>query len=177
MRAWMPVLSIRTALPVLLACALISGGCLASRTEAPLAEAPRAVDSRAQMRAELLEAAAAQPLDPKKTFEEAQRRYTQDIRFGLYDDAVEWVEPDLKPAFRQAAHRFREIRFSDYVIESVEIDEAATQAVATVLYRGYSLSQPFEREIRIQQHWRRKVPTQEWFVQPAIDQLLETAGG
>lgn len=112
------------------------------------------------------------PLDKKATFEEAQHRYTTNIRYGLYEDALPFVEPELQPQFQGAIRRFRELRFSDYAVESIDIDAARTQATAVVRYRGYSLSSPLERELRIVQRWRRKVPTNHWYVTPDFGAFL-----
>jgi hypothetical protein len=86
------------------------------------------------------------------------------------------VEPELQPRFQEAMDRFRELRFSDYSTESIDINPARTQATAVVRFRGYSLSSPFEREIRIVQRWRRQVPTQNWYVTPDFDTLLGPTG-
>jgi len=117
------------------------------------------------------------PLDNKKTFEEAQKRYTVNIRFGMYEDALPFVEPELQPRFQQAIRELRELRFSDYHIENIEIDSLRTEATATVLYRGYWLSSPFEQEIRVVQRWRRVVPTNDWYVTPDFKRMLNPADG
>jgi hypothetical protein len=117
------------------------------------------------------------PLDKKETFKEAQKKYTANIRYGLFEDAKPFVEPELQPRFQEAIARFRELRLSDFRIESIDIDRAKTSATAVVQYRGYWLSSPFEREIRVVQRWRRQVPTQNWYVTPDFDTLLGPAGG
>jgi len=118
----------------------------------------------------------AYPLDKKATFEEAQQKYTANIRFGLFEEAKPFVEPEFQPRFQEAMHRFRELRFSDYTTESIDINPARTEATAVVRYRGYWLSSPFERELRVVQRWRRKVPTHNWYVTPDFDTLLDPAG-
>jgi hypothetical protein len=117
------------------------------------------------------------PLDNKKTFEEAQKRYTNNIRYGLFEDAMPFVEPELQPRFQQAMRDFRELRFSDYTVENVEIDPLRTKATAVVLYKGYWLSSPYERELRIVQRWRREVPTHDWYVTPDFERMLNPSDG
>jgi hypothetical protein len=117
------------------------------------------------------------PLDNNATFEEAQKRYTANIRYGLFEDALPFVEPELKPRFQESVQRFREIRFSDYRIESIDIDPERTHATVVVRYSGYWLSSPYEREILVVQQWRREVPTHDWFVTPDFATLLDPAGG
>ena len=121
-------------------------------------------------------AVATYPLDKAGTFKEAQHLYPSNIRFGLFEEAKPFVEPELQPRFQEAMNRFRELRFSDYSTESIDINPARTEATAVVRYRGYSLSSPFEREIRIVQRWRRQVPTQNWYVTPDFDTLLRPTG-
>ena len=112
------------------------------------------------------------PLDKKGTFEEAQQAYTANLRYGLFEDAKTFVEPALQPDFDVAIQRLREVRFSDYRVESVDIDALRAQATAVVVYRGYWLSSPYEREVRVVQQWRRVLPTQEWYVTPDWQALL-----
>jgi len=121
-------------------------------------------------------AVATYPLDKKGTFADAQHRYTTNIRFGLFEDAKAFVEPQLQPRFQEAMTRFRELRLSDYSTESIDINAGRTEATAVVLFRGYSLSSPFEREIRVVQRWRRQVPSQNWYVTPDFDALLGPTG-
>ena len=122
-------------------------------------------------------AVATHPLDKKGTFQDVQQRYTANIRYGLYDEAVPFVEPELQLRFKREIVRLRELRFSDYVIENLEIDPLRTEATVVVKYRGYWLSSPFEREIVAVQRWRRRVPSQTWYVTPDFDALLEPGAG
>lgn len=121
-------------------------------------------------------AAVTAPMDKKGTFEEIQARYTANIRYGLLEEALPLVEPELQPRFREAMQRLRELRLSESVVESIEIDPARTRATAWVLYRGYWLSSPFEREVRVEQQWRRAAPSQRWYVTPPLDALLAPTG-
>ena len=52
------------------------------------------------------------------------------------------------------------------------MDALKTEARAVVVYRGYWLSSPFEREIRVVQHWHRTPPSQDWYIRPDFDALL-----
>jgi hypothetical protein len=42
--------------------------------------------------------------------------------------------------------------------------------------RGYWLSSPFEREMRVFQRWRRQVPAHNWYVTPDFEALFGPAG-
>ncbi len=119
---------------------------------------------------------ATSPLDRKGQFEEIQGRYTSDIRFGMFEDALAVVEPEHKPRFEREMERMRGIRFSDHRIERIEYGPNVMRATATVRYRGYWLSSPFEREVRVTQQWRREAPSQRWYVTPDFDQLIDPPG-
>ena len=116
------------------------------------------------------------PLDKQGKFEEAQEKYTSNLRYGLYDDAREFVEPEFQARFSEATHRFRELRLSDYRVESIDMDPLRSEAVAVVVFRGYWLSSPYEREMRVVQRWRRVLPTQNWFVTPDLEAMITPPG-
>jgi hypothetical protein len=122
-------------------------------------------------------AVATYPLNKQGKFEDAQKKYTTDIRFGMYDEAIGFVEPEEQNRFRQEMDRLREVRFSDYRIDSIQMNPAKTEAVAHVVLRGYWLSSPFEQEVRAVQKWRRIAPTQNWYVTPDWDALLKPPSG
>lgn len=113
------------------------------------------------------------PLNKKGKFEVAQKKYTTNIRYGLYDEALGFVEPEEQARFRQEMVRLREVRFSDYRIESIQMNPGRTQATAHVMLKGYWLSSPFEQEVRAVQKWRRAAPTQNWYVTPDWTALLK----
>jgi hypothetical protein len=119
---------------------------------------------------------ATRPLARKATFEEVQKGYCDDIRFGVYEDAVEVVEPALRGDFLAAQRGLRDIRFTGYRIDSIEIDPMRTQAQATVVYTGYWLSSPYEREIEVIQRWRLEVATRNWYVTPPLETMLDPPG-
>jgi hypothetical protein len=116
------------------------------------------------------------PLDKKGKFEAVQEKYTSNLRYGLYDDAKEFVEPEFKARFSEAMDRFKELRLSDYRVESIDMDALRAEAVAVVVFRGYWLSSPYEREIRIVQRWRRELPSQNWLVTPDLDAMITPPG-
>lgn len=141
-------------------------------------------DTRAPAtRAPVAQAASPEPVTPAPTsarpvsivfpqpIEVAVRRYANDVRFRLFDSAVGFVEPDLRPQFRAATDQLRTIRFTGVTIEQVELDELGTTAIATVRWRGHWLESPFERELRTTQHWRRDDASQTWYVTPELEAL------
>jgi len=117
------------------------------------------------------------PLNTKGKFEVVQKKYTTDIRFGLFDEALRFVEPAEQARFRLEMDRLREVRFSDYRIDSIQFNPGRTEAIAHVMLRGYWLSSPFEQEVRAVQKWRRAAPTQNWYVTPDWAALLKPPTG
>lgn len=134
-------------------------------------------------RAQVTQAVPREPVSPAPTsvpttqlvfpepIERVVRRYTNDVRFRLFDSAVGFVEPDLRSEFRVATDHLRTIRFTGVTIEQVEVDEAGTTAIATVRWRGHWLQSPFERELRTTQRWRRDEASQSWYVTPELEAL------
>ena len=55
------------------------------------------------------------PFGKKETFEEIQRRYTTDIHYGLYDRAIERVEPRKE---RERARRKSSLRNEGFIVRS-----------------------------------------------------------
>jgi hypothetical protein len=115
------------------------------------------------------------PFGKKQTFEEIQRRYTSDVHYGLYDRAIQVVEPELRPRFREMASALDELRITSIEVDSLTIDSRRANATVQVRYRGYWLSSPIEREVTVTQRWRRDVPTDDWYVTPEFDDVLEAA--
>jgi len=116
------------------------------------------------------------PMDKKGTFKEIQAEYTANIRYGMYEKALPYVEPELRESFKAMRKQYEEIRFIDYVIERIEMNEAKTEATAVVRYEGYWLSSPFQQDIEVVQKWRRTPPSQSWFVTPELDSLVASGG-
>jgi hypothetical protein len=115
--------------------------------------------------------APAAPLVFPEPIERVVRRYANDVRFRLFDSAVNFVEPELRSQFRVATDHLRTIRFTGVTIEKVELDEPGTTAIATVRWRGHWLKSPFERELRTTQRWRLDETTQNWYVTPELEAL------
>lgn len=115
---------------------------------------------------------ATRPLEPRVQLEETIRRYTSDLRYGRIDAAAARVEPDLRDRFQARARALRGIRFTDCHLEQLLLEPGASSAEAVVVYRGYWLSSPFEREVRVVQRWRRDASWQ-WLLTPDLETLIE----
>jgi hypothetical protein len=97
----------------------------------------------------------ADPLGRENSLEEAQRRYTQLVRWGDIEKASAYVDPELHEAFLAHGPQLELLRFTDFEVGSIEYgdDDSAT---VTVTYRAYSETTFVERSIREEQQWHRE---------------------
>lgn len=150
----------------------LAGGCAfpKSATQTPVTPVPVGPVPVAQVPvAQTPMSGDAEPLVMEEPIEVIVRRYVNDMRFRLFDSAVNFVEPDLRPQFRAATDHLQTVRFTGVTIEQVDVDERGTTAIATVRWRGHWLRSPFERELRTTQHWRRAEPGNTWYITPELD--------
>ena len=56
------------------------------------------------------------PLDRRGEFKEAQTQFTQYVRWGEFQEASKFVDPELREEFMTFAPEFSDLRFSDYEI-------------------------------------------------------------
>lgn len=118
---------------------------------------------------------ATRALEPRAALEETIERYTSDIRYGRIDEAAARVEPALQGRFKAKARALADVRFTDSRVDQLTFAPDRKSAEAVVLYRGYWLSSPFEREVRVVQHWRQE-RSFDWIVEPDLDALLAGPG-
>lgn len=109
-------------------------------------------------------------LGRRNALEEAQRSYTQRMRWGDIERASEYVHPDLRDAFLTYAPAFRDIRITDFEIHKVDFDDMS--ATVRVTYHAYSLSTALEKRIDETQKWER-AGGNTWWVRPELQGLLD----
>ena len=108
-----------------------------------------------------------------------QREYTNALRWGDPDVAMNYVHPELREAFVEHAQNFKQIRVTDYEVGKIEwgSEEKATAKVV-VTYRAYSMLSMVEKEIRETQEWERlSENANDWVVRPKIDHLIDSVAG
>jgi hypothetical protein len=118
---------------------------------------------------------ATRALEPRAELEETIERYTSDVRYGRIDEAAARVEPALQGRFKAKARALADVRFTDSRLDTLTFAPDRKSAEAVVVYRGYWLSSPFEREIRVVQHWRQQ-RSFDWILEPDLDALLAGPG-
>ena len=122
-------------------------------------------------------AALADPLGRGSALEDAQLRYTQQVRWGNLDAASEFVDPALREEFLSQAPAFEAVRITDYEIGRIDWGEHRDSATVRVTYRAYSLASLQEKRIDEEQHWVRPGSGNTWFVKPELAGLLEPFPG
>jgi len=107
-----------------------------------------------------------------------QREYTNALRWGNPDKALDFVHPDLRADFAEQAKKFQEIRVTDYDVGKVSWGEEQASATLVVTYRAYSMTNMVEKEIRETQHWvRLSKRANDWVVKPRIEHLIDGVAG
>ena len=114
-------------------------------------------------------------LEPRAELQETIDRYLSDVRYARIDEAATRVDPALQDAFKAKARRLADVRFTDVRIESLTFASDNASAEAVVVYRGYWLSSPFERDIRVVQNWYRQ-RSFDWMVEPDLDAVVAGPG-
>ena len=112
------------------------------------------------------------PSGRRTSLEEAQRRYTQLVRWGEIKRAAAFVEPELREEFLSYAPYFEQIRITDADTEEVELDADDSAAVA-VTYYAYSFATFQEKRIFETQEWTRYDGVQNnWLVRPQLGEIV-----
>jgi len=116
----------------------------------------------------------ADPTGRLTALENAQRRYTQLVRWGEIRRASAYVEPDLREEFLSYEPFFKQIRFTDTEAEEVKLDPSEDTASVEVTYHAYSLTTFQEKQIIETQQWTRHGGVQNnWLVRPEIAEIVE----
>lgn len=122
-------------------------------------------------------AAFGDPMGREWALEGAQLRYTQHVRWGDFDAASAFVDPDAREAFLGQAPAFDGIRITEYDIGRIEYEGNREAATVRVIYHGYSLATAQEWRIEEEQRWVRPGRDNTWWVKPKLAGLLEPLAG
>jgi hypothetical protein len=117
------------------------------------------------------------PLDRRGQFEDTQTRFTQHVRWGNFEEASKFVEPEIREQFMSCAPELSDLRFSDYEITQIDIQDGLKSASVQVRYTGYLLSMPVERSVNLTEEWTRDEATGVWTVKLDIEKLRDTLAG
>ena len=111
------------------------------------------------------------PMGRKYSLENAQRRYTDAIRWGQFDKAAVFVVPEALEEFQSFADAFGQIRITDYEIGRMVLDDEKRNATVHVTYRGYRDGAYVDKPLREVQEWVRKSGN-DWWVRPQMSSLV-----
>jgi hypothetical protein len=113
------------------------------------------------------------PMGHKNAFNQAQRQYTQYLRWGEIGKASVFVDPEQKQAFLAQAPVFETMRITDFSMG--ELEYLGETAKVSVTYEGYSLETFVERKIREDQNWYRE-GTNHWLVRSDVSGFAKVFG-
>jgi hypothetical protein len=112
------------------------------------------------------------PLSSGAAFDDAQRRFTQLVRWGQWEKASEMVAPDSRSRFAEVMKSLSDVRFTDWEIVQLEMGEGFHTAHVVVRVAGYRESTLTHHEARMAQEWERKDGiSSHWIVRPALDEV------
>lgn len=117
-------------------------------------------------------------LDPwghSEDLEEAQLRYTQFVRWGDFERASDFVDPELRDQFLHQSQQFHSVRFTEYRIHSVDMSDKES-ATARVSYHAYHLATLLEGVVDETQDWYWN-SDDGWRVRPSLRQLRASVLG
>lgn len=120
------------------------------------------------------------PDDPFKrqfSLEDAQKEYTDYVRWSKFEDAVAFVRPEERRAYLSRMPEFDVIRFTDWDVTPWEFEDvdAKNKAIIEVTYRGYSMRTPIEVKIIEIQTWEREGKGNSWSVRSEFENLDQLA--
>jgi hypothetical protein len=116
------------------------------------------------------------PLGRQEALEDAQRRYTDFVRWGDLGRASRYLEPEARAAFLRNVAQLEHIRVTDFDVEDLEYD-GEDEVHLIVTYYGFSLLTAVEGRFREHQHWTRNPGLKNrWTVKTDLDQVLASVG-
>ena len=116
------------------------------------------------------------PLGRQEALEDAQRRYTDFVRWGDLGRASNYLAPEDRASFLQNVAQLEHIRVTDFDIQDLEYD-GEEEVHLVVTYYGFSLLTAVEGRFREHQHWTRDPGLKStWRVKTDLDQVLASVG-
>ena len=104
------------------------------------------------------------PWGHRRSLEDAQRTYTRMVRWGDFHKASVWVDPDLVDSFLDDALKLSEVRFTDYEIGALDMEDDT--ATVRVQYHAYHAATLLEGTLYETQDWYYE--DGKWRVRPRL---------
>ena len=117
------------------------------------------------------------PLKREFSLSEIQKRYTNLVRFGAFQQATRYVDPALIDTFLENFPAPTELVFTDFDSGRIQFDESTGRkdAVVKVNYSAYYTHGAVLFNIVETQSWYRTGPTNSWKVRPSFEGLEKLA--
>jgi len=116
--------------------------------------------------------------DQQDALKEAQRKYTELVRWGEIEGASAYVDPAFVPTFLDNAQAFENIRFTDFESGPLQFSDDAETATINVVYHAYSTRTLIEKKFREEQEWYRdESANNTWRVRSNLDLIAKNLGG
>jgi hypothetical protein len=116
--------------------------------------------------------------DKAYALEEAQRRYTELVRWGEIERASAYVDPALAADFLVTAERFQDIRFTDFENGRLQFGEDSDTATVDVVYHAHSTRTLVDKKFREHQEWYREASAGNgWRVRPDLAAIASELSG
>ena len=118
------------------------------------------------------------PFERGEALKQAQRKYSEALRWGNLEKAATYVAPEMKSEFLAYSDVFDTLRISDYDIGEVDLNEdTLASAEVDVTYHGFVLPQYIEKRVKDHQVWYRDEESgNDWRVRPELALMLDGFG-
>lgn len=114
----------------------------------------------------------------ERALEDAQRKYTELVRWGELDRASFYVDPAIADAYLDIAELFADIRFTNFESGALQFGEDFNTATVNVVYHAYSTKTLVEKTFRERQEWYREADADdEWRVRPNLASIADKLSG
>ena len=113
------------------------------------------------------------PMGRTNALDNAQRKYTNAVRWGDIEQAAQLVHPELREEFLSYEGEFDGIRVTDFEVGELVFEEGSEKATVRVTYHAYSLASMLEKEVKEVQRWERLSHKNDWVVRPQLAGLVE----
>ncbi len=114
------------------------------------------------------------PLHRGDAFDEAQKRFTRMIRWGQIEKAASYVAEDAREQFLADAPALQGVRFTDYEVLVIDLEDGLRTGTVEVLFYGYRMPVMVEKTVAMTQEWEHGDGN--WRVRPTIEDLRGNFG-
>jgi hypothetical protein len=114
----------------------------------------------------------------ERALEDAQRKYTELVRWGEIDHASAYVDPKIADDFMSTAELLKDVRFTDFESGELKFGEGSETAIVNVVYHAYSKKTLIEETFRERQEWYREANADnQWRVRPNLAAIARKLSG